>query len=89
MAKLSDKAKAIIEVLRAAGDNAKTAQDLKDEMDTSIQSITGTFNSLVKKGLGVREEAVVEVDGEEKTVKFLNLTAEGKTVDLDADSDAE
>jgi hypothetical protein len=37
-----------------------------------------------KKGLMERVPATVEIDGEQKAVKFIKLTAEGKAFDPDA-----
>ncbi len=57
-----------------------TAADAAEALGVSVSSITGTFNAIVKKGLGERIVAEVELeDGTHKAVKFLQLTAEGES----------
>ena len=87
MAKLSENAVAIIEALK--GNGGVTVHELAATTGLKVSSITGTFNSLVKKGLGVREESSTEADGAVKVVKTLSLTDVGMTFDLAADAELE
>lgn len=65
-----------------------TAHDAAEALGVKLASITGSFNALVKKGLGVREEAEIQLeDGTHKKVKFLRLTDEGMAFDPAADAE--
>lgn len=70
-----------------------TGNDIAEATNLSPKSIVGIVNAFVKKGLMYREEATVELeDGSTKTVKFIRLTDEGATTDIDtygAEADAE
>lgn len=82
---MSENAKKVLAYLKGIGDADVTVHDISEAIDLPVNSITGTFNSFVKKGLGEREVAEVEqADGTHKAVKFLKLTDAGKTVDPDA-----
>lgn len=82
MTNLSDNAKLILGRLQELEGEDVTVHDLSEMIGLTVPQITGSFNSFVKKGIGFREEAEVEVDGEIKTVKFLKLTDEGKSLDI-------
>ena len=59
-----------------------TAQDAAEALGVKLASITGSFNAMVKKGLGERVEAEVALeDGTHKKVKFLVLTDAGMNFD--------
>lgn len=88
MAKLSANAKVIMKRLQELDNADITVHDLSEDIGLPVNSITGTFNSFVKKGLGEREVATVEVDGAEKEVKFLKLTDAGMGLDVDATEEA-
>ena len=85
MAKLSENAKVIMKRLQELEGADITVHDLSEDIGLPVNSITGTFNSFVKKGLGERVIAEVELeDGSHKTVKFLKLTDAGLNLDVDA-----
>lgn len=88
MKALSEKAVAIIEW---AKENEGTCHDAAEALGVSVASVTGTFNSLVKKGLAQRTEVEVEgeTEGKTKTVKLLELTPEGIAYDPTAEVEAE
>lgn len=78
--KLSANAVKVIEVLRKKGVMLDlTAEDVAIETGLSIRQVVAIFNSLVRKGLGVRQE----LNGK----KILRLTEDGMTVDLTADDE--
>ena len=85
MAKLSENAKVIMKRLQELEGADITVHDLSEDIGLPVNSITGTFNSFVKKGLGERVIAEIELeDGSHKTVKFLKLTDAGLNLDVDA-----
>ncbi len=85
MAKLSENAKVVMEKLQELEGADVTVHDLSEAIGLPVNSITGTFNSFVKKGLGERVIAEVELeDGSHKTVKFLKLTDAGQALDVNA-----
>ena len=89
MANLSDNAKKIMKGLQALNGEDITVHDLSEQIGLPVNSITGTFNSFVKKGLG--ERAIAEIEDEEgkvKQVKFLRLTEAGANLDVDAVEEA-
>lgn len=89
MANLSDNAKTIMVGLQGLNGEDITVHDLSDKIGLPVNSITGTFNSFVKKGLGERVVAEVEAeDGTHKQVKFLRLTQAGTALDVNAVEEA-
>jgi len=85
MVKLSENAKVVMRRLQELEDADVTVHDLSEDIGLPVNSITGIFNSFVKKGLGERVIAEVELeDGSHKTVKFLKLTDAGLNLDVDA-----
>ena len=89
MTKLSANAKVIMKRLQELEGADITVHDLSEDIGLPVNSITGTFNSFVKKGLGERVIAEVELeDGSHKTVKFLKLTDAGQALDVDAVEEA-
>ncbi len=89
MAKLSANAKVIMKRLQELEGADVTVHDLSEDIGLPVNSITGTFNSFVKKGLGERVIAEVELeDGSHQTVKFLKLTDAGLALDVDAAEEA-
>lgn len=85
MAKLSENAKVVMRRLQELEGADITVHDLSEDIGLPVNSITGIFNSFVKKGLGERVIAEVELeDGSHKTVKFLKLTDAGLALDVDA-----
>ena len=89
MVKLSENAKVVMRRLQELEDADVTVHDLSEDIGLPVNSITGIFNSFVKKGLGERVIAEVELeDGSHKTVKFLKLTDAGLALDVDAVEEA-
>lgn len=85
MAKLSENAKVVMRRLQELEGADVTVHDLSEDIGLPVNSITGIFNSFVKKGLGERVVAEVELeDGSHKKVKFLKLTDAGLALDVDA-----
>lgn len=85
--KVSEKGITLMEFVKGAED--VTAADAAEALGVSISSITGTFNSIVKKGLGERVQAEIELpDGTHKAVKFLKLTDEGMTFENAVEDEA-
>lgn len=58
--------------------------DIADALGITPQSVTGSVNGLVKRGLAERIPASIEVDGAVKAVKFIKVTDAGKAYDHDA-----
>lgn len=76
--KMSDKAVQVLEYIKKDGDG-QTHKEIADALGVAAVAVVGVVNSLVKKGLVTREEALVEMgDGEVKTLKIVKLTEEGK-----------
>lgn len=74
---LSEKARAVLVHLQAAGDVDETSKDVAKAVGIEPRSITGVLNGMVKKGLVVRE-----VVGEQK---FIRLTDNGTDFDPDTE----
>ena len=82
MAAMSENAKKVLAYLKSVNGENVTVHDVSEALDIPVNSVTGTFNSFVKKGLGVRECAEIEIeDGTHKQVKFLKLTDAGMAYD--------
>lgn len=77
----------VLNYLKAHNGEDLTAADVAAEVGVSIPTVNGTFTGLVRKGYGVREEAVIELeDGKTKTVKFLRLTDAGMAYEPELDA---
>lgn len=62
--------------------NDVTAHDAAEALGVKLASVTGSFNAMVRKGLGERVEAEIQLeDGTHKKVKFLKLTDAGIAFD--------
>ena len=82
MAAMSENAKKVLAYLKSVNGENVTVHDVSEALDIPVNSVTGTFSSFVKKGLGVRECAEIEIeDGTHKQVKFLKLTDAGIAYD--------
>ena len=72
---ITESGKELIDLIVAQGGEKRTAKDyaaLRGE--EKANKVNGIATGLQRKGLLVREEAEVEVDGKATTVKFLVLT---------------
>lgn len=89
MAKMKESSRKVLDYLKQAGVGVKFthAQVQNDLGFEKVNSVVGVVTSLCKKGLTVRENAVVEVDGKEKKVSVFYLTDAGAAFDPDAEED--
>ena len=71
---LKDKTLELFEYVKAHGGRV-SRDELIEGLDVASASVTGRINSLVKNGLATYEK--VDVEGCEKPVGFVSLTAEG------------
>lgn len=74
---LSDKAVAILRTL--SDGKAQTSADLAALLNTQAIAVTGSATSLVKKGLLAKNEASVEIAGEQKKIVQYTITDAGLT----------
>jgi hypothetical protein len=89
MANMSENAVKLLNFLKSTTEDV-TVHDISAQVGLPVNSITGTFNSFVKKGLGERVAAEVELeDGTHKAVKILKLTEAGMAYDPTAVEAAE
>lgn len=79
--------RAVIEYLRSVNGQQITSADVAEALGLEKRSVDGIFTSAIqRKGYGVRTPGEIELDdGTHKGVKFLSLTQEGMTLDLDAE----
>lgn len=83
---MSENSKKIFEYLQGIGDENVTAADVAKALDLEPATVNGSFTSAIqRKGYGFRE--VKPVMGGE--IKYLKLTDEGKSFDVNAPADAE
>lgn len=75
----------ILNYLKDNADKQLTCDDVAEALGLNKRSVVGSFNSFVKKGLGVRVDGEVETADGVKAVKFLTLTAAGLAYDPAAD----
>ena len=82
---LSVNARTVYDFVKDAGDKNITAADIASGTGLAPKTVNGVVTAAFqRKGLMERIPAVIEVDGEQKQVKFIKLTAEGKAFDPDA-----
>lgn len=85
MAAMKENSKLILNYLKEVNGQNVTADDVAEALGLGKRSVVGSFNSFVKKGLGARVEAEIELeDSTHKQVKYLVLTAAGLAFDPDA-----
>lgn len=91
---MSENTRKVLDYLKGIGDENVTANDIAEELGLSSKQVNGIVTSgLQRKELAERVPATVEVEDEDgqkvsKAVKFIKLTAAGKSFDPDA-ADAE
>lgn len=73
--KLTEKSKEVFDYIKANGKVSIT--ELTTATGRGARSINANVNDLVKKGLTERDK--VEVEGEDKPVTYVSLTAKGET----------
>ena len=84
---LTEKSRVIYDYVKEHDGQQFTAQDIADATGVPVKSVNGVVTmSFQKKGLMERIPAEIEVeDGKHKSVKFIQLTAEGRNFDPDAE----
>lgn len=96
---LTAKSLELFKVLKENEGMNLTAADIADAMnakggnpvfgsEVTARQISGAATSLSNKGLLIRVEDVVEVDGKKKNVKYLQLSDEGKVAEVTLKVDA-
>jgi len=80
---MKESTKKILVFLQDNNGEDMTHNDVAKALNIGPRSVIGSFNSFVKKGWAYREEATVEIEGKEKTIKFLKLSEEGLAVVAD------
>lgn len=77
--------KSVIEYLRSVNGQKVTSADVAEALGLEKRSVDGIFTSAIqRKGYGVRTPGEIELDdGTHKACKFLSLTQEGMTLDLE------
>ena len=65
-----------------------TKQEIAAQLNVTVQAVTGTTNSLIKKGYAAEREDTVDVDGKTKVVKYVTLTDAGLAYDPEAEEAA-
>ena len=85
MAAMKENTKKVFEFLRTVNGQNVTAADVAEGLGLEKRSVDGIFTSAIqKKGYGIRVPAEIELeDGSHKSVKFLQLTESGMTLDLE------
>lgn len=91
MAELKPNSKMVLDYVKAHDGEDFTAADIANATGLSKRTVDGIVTSAFqKKGVMVREAAEIELeDGTHSTVKFIRLTAEGKTWTPEVATDAE
>lgn len=75
---MSENTMKIMNLLQENPSTNYTTADIADATGLTAKQVVGGFNSFVKKGLGERVEAEIELDdGSHDKVKFLKLTEAG------------
>lgn len=73
--KLTEKSKEVFEYVKANGARV-SVEEICKAVDRASRSVNANVNDLAKKGLVEREK--VEVEGADKPITYVVLTAEGK-----------
>lgn len=73
--KLTEKSKEVFEYVKANGARV-SVEEICKAVDRASRSVNANVNDLAKKGLVEREK--VEVEGTDKPITYVVLTAEGK-----------
>ena len=78
----------VLNFMKAHPGEEFTKQDIAAQLSVTVQTVTGTTNSLIKKGYAVEREDTVEVEGKTKVIKFVTLTDAGLAYDPEAEEAA-
>lgn len=83
---MKESTKAIFNYVKEHDGEDFTAADIAEAVGAEVRSVNGSLTGMQKKGWIAREEAEIELDdGTHKKVKFIRLTAAGKTANPDAE----
>lgn len=87
---MTDNSRKVFNYLKEHFGEQLTHQQIVADLGVSSAAVSGSVNGLVKKGYAIRkEEASMDENGKEVTVKYISLTNEGFAFDPDAKTDAE
>lgn len=82
---MKESTKEIFNYVKSMDGQNITAEDISKATGIPLKSVNGSIGlGFVKKGLMVKVPATIEVDGEQKEVKFVQLTDAGRAFDPDA-----
>lgn len=82
--KMKENTRKVWDYVKAHDGEKFIAADIASELGLEIKSVNGIVTSAFqKKGLMERVPAKIEVDGETKDVKFIQLTDAGRSFDPD------
>ena len=83
--KMKENTRKVFDYVKAHDGEKFIAADIAADLGLEIKSVNGIVTSAFqKKGLMERVPAKIEVDGETKEVKFIQLTDAGRSFDPDA-----
>ena len=86
--KMKENTRKVFDYVKAHDGEKFIAADIAADLGLEIKSVNGIVTSAFqKKGLMERIPAKIEVDGETKDVKFIQLTDAGRAFDPDASDD--
>lgn len=81
--KMSDKGVQLLQYLQRRDGEDFTAAEAAEDLGVAPIAVNAVLNSLVKRELAFREEALVEMpDGSEKVIKFAKLTDKGRSYEF-------
>lgn len=82
---MTPNARRILNYLKENFGSEMTKQDIAASLGVSVSAVTGTTNSLIKKGYATeRHEDGLDEKGKPKVIKYVTLTEEGNDFDPDA-----
>jgi len=76
--KMTDKGVVLLQYLQKVDGTDMTAQEIAAELEMAPIAVNGVLNGLIRKGLAFRDEAIVQVGEDTKTMKFVTLTDAGR-----------
>lgn len=83
---MKESSRKVFDFLKANYGSDVTGNDIATALGVTVPVVTGSVNGLVKKGLAVRNEVVLQgADGKETKVKYIALTEDGLNFDPDAE----
>lgn len=86
---MTDNAKLVLGFLKAHYGEQFTKQDIQAQLGfEKLATVTGTVTNLIKKGRAAEVLSTVNVDGKDKEIKYVTLTADGLKYDPDVEEEA-